>query len=336
MQRGRAPRVSSSPSILLLAGHSSSNNRGSKHRTGYQRDGIGLRPALRVESTSTLRRHRHANQIQLDPRRAAALIPGEFRLGPSIAPCRAMAMNRDIFTEDHHLFREQVRRFVENEVAPKIPGWNASGSCDRDVWLRMGAEGFLGANAPALYGGAGADFLFDAIVVEELARARAHALMMSLHSGVCLPYLTSFGTEAQKRRYVPAAIRGEILLGIAMTEPATGSDLAAVQTTARRDGDHYVVNGSKMFISHGQAGDLFIVVAKTDPTAKPAHRGISLILVEGDSPGFVRGRQLDQLGLRGQDTSEIFFEDCRVPVANLLGGEEGRGLMMLSEKLLQA
>ena len=244
-------------------------------------------------------------------------------------------MNRDIFTEDHHLFREQVRRFVENEVAPKIPGWNASGSCDRDVWLRMGAEGFLGANAPVEYGGAGADFLYDAIVVEELARTRAHALMMSLHSGVCLPYLTSFGTEAQKRRYVPGAIRGEILLGIAMTEPATGSDLAAVQTTARRDGDHYVVNGSKMFISHGQAGDLFIVVAKTDPTAKPAHRGISLILVEGDSPGFVRGRKLDKLGLRGQDTSEIFFEDCRVPVANLLGGEEGRGFMMLMEKLQQ-
>jgi len=244
-------------------------------------------------------------------------------------------MKRDIFDEEHDLFRAQLRRFVEREVEPAIPAWNARGTCDRAIWRRMGEEGFLGANAPVEYGGAGADFLYDAIVVEELARARAHALMMSLHSGVCLPYLTTFGTDDQKRRYVPGAVSGELLLGIAMTEPGTGSDLAAIETTARRDGDHYVLNGSKMFISHGQIGDLFIVVAKTDPTAKPAHRGISLLLVEADAPGFVRGRKLDKLGLRGQDTSEIFFEDCRVPVGNILGGEEGRGFAMLMEKLQQ-
>ncbi len=244
-------------------------------------------------------------------------------------------MKREIFSEEHDLFRDQVRRFVEKEVEPKVPQWDSRGGCDRETWLRMGEAGFLGASVPVEYAGAAADFLYDAIVVEELARVRAHALMMSLHSGVCMPYLTSFGTEEQKCRYVPGAVRGEILLGIAMTEPGTGSDLAAIETTARRDGDAYVLNGSKMFISHGQAGDLFIVVAKTDPKAEPAHKGISLLLVEADSLGFVRGRKLDKLGLPGQDTSEIFFEDCRVPAANVLGGVEGRGFAMLMQKLQQ-
>ena len=243
-------------------------------------------------------------------------------------------MRRDLFSEEHELFRAQFRRFVEKEVEPKVPEWNARGMSDRETWRRAGAEGFLGANQPVEYGGAGGDFLYDAIVMEELARVRAHALMVSLHSDICLPYVVSFGSEEQKRRYVPGAIAGEILLGIAMTEPGTGSDLANVQTRAIRDGDHYVLNGAKTFISNGQIGDLFIVVAKTDPEAKPPHKGISLILVEASSPGFVRGRKLDKLGLRGQDTSELFFQDCRVPVANRLGGE-GQGFRMLMEKLQQ-
>src|SRR5262249_53774437 len=184
------------------------------------------------------------------------------------------------------------------------------------------------------YGGAGGDFLYDAIIMEELADVRAHALMISLHSDIILPYLTAYGNEEQKRRYVPGAIRGEILLGIAMTEPGTGSDLANVQTRARREGDHYVINGAKTFISNGQIGDLFIVVCRTDPDADPPHRGISLILVEASTPGFVKGRKLDKLGLRGQDTSELAFEDCRVPVSNLLG-REGQGFVMLMEKLQQ-
>jgi acyl-CoA dehydrogenase len=243
-------------------------------------------------------------------------------------------MQRGIFSQEHELFRAQFRRFAEKEIEPKIAGWNARGMSDRETWRRCGEEGFLGANQPEAYGGAGGDFLYDAIVMEELARLRAHALMISLHSDICLPYLTSYGSDDQKQRYLPGAIAGTILLGIAMTEPGTGSDLANVQTKAIREGDHYVLNGSKTFISNGQIGDLFIVVAKTNPDAKPPHRGISLLLVDATAPGFVRGRRLDKVGLKGQDTSELFFQDCRVPACNLLGGE-GQGFRMLMEKLQQ-
>lgn len=243
-------------------------------------------------------------------------------------------MHRDVFGADHDLFREQFRRFAEKEIAPKVVDWNARGMSDRETWRRAGAAGFLGANAPAEYGGAGGDFLYDAIIMEEMAWIRAHAMMISLHSDICMPYITTYGSEAQKKKYLPGAISGDILLGIAMTEPGTGSDLANVQTKAIRHGDHYVLNGAKMFISNGQIGDLFIVVAKTDPHAKPPHKGVSLLLVEANSPGFVRGRKLDKLGLRGQDTSELAFEDCIVPVENLLG-QEGQGFKMLMEKLQQ-
>jgi len=243
-------------------------------------------------------------------------------------------MRRDIFSQEHELFRAQFRRFAEKEIEPKIAGWNTRGMSDRETWRRCGEEGFLGANQPEVYGGAGADFLYDAIVMEELARLRAHALMVSLHSDICMPYITTYGNDDQKQRYLPGAIAGTILLGIAMTEPGTGSDLANVQTKALRDGEHYVLNGSKTFISNGQIGDLFIVVAKTNPDAQPAHRGISLILVEAATKGFVRGRKLDKVGLKGQDTSELFFQDCRVPVSNLLG-REGEGFRMLMEKLQQ-
>ncbi|MBI4514729.1 MAG: acyl-CoA dehydrogenase family protein [Deltaproteobacteria bacterium] len=243
-------------------------------------------------------------------------------------------MRRDIFTPEHDLFREQFRRFAAKEIAPKIDDWSARGMSDRESWRRAGAEGFLGANAPAEYGGAGADFLYDAIIMEEMAWLRAHGMMISLHSDICMPYITTYGSNEQKRKYLPGAISGELILGIAMTEPGTGSDLANVQTKAIRQGDHYVLNGSKTFISNGQIADLFIVVAKTDPNANPPHKGVSLLLVEADSPGFVRGRKLDKLGLRGQDTSELAFEDCVVPVANRLG-EEGQGFKMLMEKLQQ-
>jgi acyl-CoA dehydrogenase len=243
-------------------------------------------------------------------------------------------MRRTIFDDDHELFREQVRRFVEAEVAPKVAEWNAAGTSDRETWRKAGAAGLLGAGAPEEYGGSGGTFLHDAIVMEEFARARGHAMMMSLHSDICLPYLLHYGTPEQKERWAPGATRGEVLLGIAMTEPEAGSDLQAIQTRAVRDGDDYVINGSKTFISNGQIGDLFIVVVKTDPDARPGRKGMSLVLVPADSPGFVRGRKLDKLGLRGQDTSELFFEDCRVPVEYLLG-DEGRGFYMLMEQLQQ-
>ena len=195
-------------------------------------------------------------------------------------------MHREIFDQDHELFRGQVKRFLEKEVVPKISHWNETGICDRETWRRLGAQGLVAPSAPVEYGGSGADFLYDAIVIEELAYVRAHALMVSLHSGVCLPYIATFGSEEQKRKYLPGAVSGEILLGICMSEPAAGSDLQNIRTTAVRDGDDYVLNGSKTFISHGQLGDLFIVAAKTDPKAAPAHTGISLILVEATAPGF--------------------------------------------------
>src|SRR5258705_840064 len=243
-------------------------------------------------------------------------------------------MRRDVFAEEHELFRRQVRKFVDKEIVPKVEEWNARGTSDRASWKRAGSEGFLGVCAPAEHGGSGADFLYAAIVNEEMSRARAHAMMISLHADIVMPYIMEYGSEEQKRRWLPGTISGDVVLGIAMTEPGTGSDLANVQTTARRDGDHYVLNGAKTFISNGQIGDLFVVVAKTNPQAVPPHSGISLVLVEADTPGFVRGKKLDKLGLRGQDTSELYFEDCRVPVSNLLG-REGQGFKMLMQKLQQ-
>lgn len=243
-------------------------------------------------------------------------------------------MQREIFGEEHELFRAQFRRFARSEIAPKIAEWNAAGKSDRETWRQMGQAGYLGPAMPERYGGGGGDFRHAAIVVEELADLRAHALQTSLHSDICMPYLLHYGSDAQKERFLRPAISGECLLAIAMTEPGTGSDLAAVKTRAVRDGDEYVISGAKTFISNGQNCDLVIVVAKTDIDARPPHRGISLILVETDRPGFERGRKLDKLGLRGQDTSELFFHDCRVPVANLLG-EEGRGFAYLMNQLQQ-
>ena len=243
-------------------------------------------------------------------------------------------MQREIFSEEHDLLREQFRRFAQKEIEPKVAEWNANRTSDRESWRRMGEEGFLGACAPEEYGGAGGDFLYDAVIMEELAWYRAHAVMMSLHSSICMPYIIHYGNAEQKQKYLPGTITGEILLGIAMTEPGTGSDLANIQTSALRDGDHYVLNGSKTFISNGQIGDLFIVVAKTDPQAVPPHSGISLLLIEADTPGFVRGRKLEKLGLPGQDTSELFFQDCRVPAQNLLG-QEGQGFKLLMQQLQQ-
>lgn len=243
-------------------------------------------------------------------------------------------MRRDVFSQEHELFRDQFRRFAEREIVPRIDDWNARGMSDRESWRKMGEAGFLGAHAPAEYGGGGADFLYDAIVMEEMSLLRAHGLMMSLHSDICMPYLVHYGSEAQKKKYLPGAISGETILGIAMTEPGTGSDLANVQTRARRDGDQWVLDGSKIFISNGQIGDLFVVVAKSDPKANPPHKGMSLFLVEAGTPGFTKGRKLDKLGLRGQDTSELAFEECRIPADNLLG-REGEGFRMLMEQLQQ-
>ncbi len=243
-------------------------------------------------------------------------------------------MRRTIFSDEHEHFRAEFRRFAEAEIAPHLEAWNESGVSDRAVWKKMGEAGFLGANQPEEYGGGGVDFLFDAIIIEELADLRAHAMQSSLHADICMPYLTTYATEDQKQRWLVPAIAGDCLLAIAMTEPSTGSDLAAISTKAIRDGDEYVLNGSKTFISCGQNADLVIVVAKTEPNASPPHDGMSLILVEAGTPGFEKGRNLKKLGLKGQDTSELSFSDCRVPVRNLLG-KEGHGFKMLMAKLQQ-
>lgn len=245
-----------------------------------------------------------------------------------------LIMKRTIYSEEHDIFRAGFRRFAEKEIVPRIDGWNAAGITDRETWRAVGDAGYLGAAVPEAYGGAGGDFLFDAILIEEAGRIRAHPLMLSLHSDIVLPYFLDFGTEEQKTRWVPGCVRGETILAIGMTEPGTGSDLANIRTTARRDGDSYILNGSKTFISNGQLADLVVVVCKTDPEIEPGHKGISLIVVEAGSPGFSRGRNLEKLGLKGQDTSELHFEDCRVPAANLLG-QEGRGFYHLMQQLQQ-
>ena len=243
-------------------------------------------------------------------------------------------MRRDVFGEEHELFRRQFRRFAESELAPKVAQWNSDGVTDRETWRSMGEAGYLGVNVSEAYGGGGGDFLYSAIVLEEIVRVRAWALQVAVHSDTSIPYLTRFGSDAQKARYLPRAVRGECLIALALTEPGAGSDLASIQTRAIRDGDHYVLNGSKTFISHGQSCDLVILAAKTDPDASPPHRGISLLLLDADTPGFQRGRNLEKLGFKGQDTSELFFDNCRVPLANRLG-EEGAGFKLLMSGLQQ-
>ena len=245
-----------------------------------------------------------------------------------------MYMRREIFSDEHDHFRSEFRRFAEAEIVPHLEDWNQRGFSSKDAWRKMGASGYLGANAPEEYGGAGAGFLFEVIVMEELADLRAHALQTSVHSGICMPYLIHYGNPDQKKKYLSDAIEGSRVLAIAMTEPGTGSDLANVQTRAIREGDEYVINGAKTFISNGQNCGLVFVVARTDPEADPPHSGISLIMVEAETAGFEKGRNLKKLGLKGQDTSELFFNDCRVPVENRLG-EEGQGFKMLMAQLQQ-
>jgi len=235
-------------------------------------------------------------------------------------------MRRDIFSEEHEMFRVQVRRFVENELVPKIESWNRDGMSDRESWRKMGEAGFLGANAPAEYGGAGGDFLYDAIVIEELSRVRAHGLMMGLHSDIIMPYIATYGTEDLKRRYLAPAISGETILAIAMTEPGTGSDLAGMSTTAVLDGDHYVLNGQKVWTSmaHVAAWGFFLV--RTDPTVAK-HKGITFLLLDMKSPGLTI-RPLRQITGEAE-FNEVFLENVRVPVTNVVGKvNEGWGVAL--------
>ena len=239
----------------------------------------------------------------------------------------------DIYSDDHKMFRRAFVKFVEKELSPHIEEWEAQREIPHWVWRRMGEQGYLCPWLEEKYGGSGADFGFSAIINEELARAGV-GIGMGLHSDIIAPYIQTFGTEKQKSDWLPACARGEKISAIAMTEPQAGSDLHGMKATAVRDGDEYIINGSKTFISNGILADLVIVAVKTETVGIPAGKGISLIVVEDGTPGFIKGKKMNKLGMHSQDTAELFFDNCRVPVSNRLG-EEGKGFAYLMEKLQQ-
>jgi len=244
-------------------------------------------------------------------------------------------MKRTLFDPEHDQFRASVRQFLAKEVEPRSEEFERAGIVDRDIFVKAGEAGFLGFAVPEEHGGGGVrDFRYNVVLGEETQAAglASVGLGLTLHTDICQPYFLDLTTEEQKARWLPGIASGELITAVAMTEPGTGSDLAGIAATAVRDGDHYVVNGSKTFITNGINADLVITAVKTDPTQR--HSGMSLVVVEGGTPGFERGRNLDKLGLHGQDTAELFFTDVRVPVANLLG-TEGQGFRHLSQKLAQ-
>jgi acyl-CoA dehydrogenase len=237
-------------------------------------------------------------------------------------------------SEDLVLLEEQARRFMAAELVPHVERWHEHGIMDREVWNKLGAAGLLCAGIPEEYGGAGGTFAHETVINREFALAGLDAIGAPLHSGIVAPYIHRYGTEEQKRRWLPKLATGELVSAIAMSEPGTGSDLQGVRTTAKKAGNGYVLNGSKTFITNGQHANLIVVVAKTDPTA--GHKGISLMVVEtDDAQGFRRGRKLKKLGLDWADTSELFFEDVKLPAEALLGAEEGQGFIQLMTELPQ-
>ena len=243
-------------------------------------------------------------------------------------------IERSLFNADHEAFRDSFRRFVEKEITPFHEAWEEQGYVDREVWRKAGENGFLCMTMPEEYGGSGADRLYSVAQMEEIAQAGVTGIGYGLHSEIVAPYILHYGTEEQKRRYLPQLAGGEMVGAIAMSEPAAGSDLQGVKTTAIRQADgSYLLNGSKTFITNGWHADLVIVVAKTDPAA--GAKGTSLLLVEQGMAGFSKGKRLKKMGMKAQDTSELFFDNVKVPAENLLGGQafEGRGFICLMEQL---
>ncbi len=244
-------------------------------------------------------------------------------------------MGRRLFSDEHEMLRKSIRAFVEKEVTPHVREWEDAGRIPRSLWRRLGELGFLGLEFPTEYGGGGGDVLSSVVLGEEMARCRSGGVAFSVlvHTDMSSPWLTRFGTDAQKRRYLPRIIAGELVCALAITEPGTGSDMAALATRAERRGDHYVLTGSKMFITNGVYGDLYFVAARTAPgTPGRRHDGLSMFLVERGLPGFAVSRKLDKMGMRASDTAELTFQDCPVPAENLLG-VEGRGFQQLAAGL---
>jgi acyl-CoA dehydrogenase len=241
-------------------------------------------------------------------------------------------MNRTLFNSDHEIFRESVRRFVQIELVPHHGEWEIAKRVPREVWRKAGDAGLLCCNVPPEYGGAGADWLYNVIVIEELARAGITGPGFAVHSEMVAPYVLAWGSEELKKEWLPKMVDGSAIGAIAMTEPGAGSDLKALRTRAERNGDDYLINGQKTYISNGQNCDFVLLACKTDPDA--GAKGVSIVLTEASRPGFERGRNLEKIGMKAQDTSELFFSNVKVPVRNILG-KEGQGFRMLMTKLAQ-
>ncbi|OLO36361.1 acyl-CoA dehydrogenase [Alkalihalophilus pseudofirmus] len=246
-------------------------------------------------------------------------------------------MSKPYLTEEHEIFRKSLRKYLEKEVIPFFEEWEEARQVPKTYWKQLGEQGFLCPWLDEKYGGINADFGYSVVFSEELEKVCTGIGGPGLHNDIVMPYINSFGSEDQKARWLPRSLTGDMISSIAMTEPGTGSDLAAIKTTAVRDGDHYVINGEKTFITNGYSTNFIVVVCKTDPKANPPHKGISLIIVDtidGEVPGFRKGKKLRKVGQHTADTAELIFEDVRVPVENLLG-EEGKGFYYLMEKLQQ-
>lgn len=242
-------------------------------------------------------------------------------------------MNIITYTAEHNIFRDSLRKFLDKEIVPHVEEWEEAGIVPRSAWKKMGEQGFLCTDVPEEYGGAGGDFLYSVIVCEELVKSNFSGLAASLHSDVCVPYISSFASEEQKRKYLPGCVSGDIITSVAMTEPNAGSDLAAMKTTAAEDGDYIVLNGQKTFISNGINCDLAIVAAR-DPAVQQQHQAVDLYIVEAGTPGFEKGKQIKKIGWHSQDTAELYFTDCRIPKKNRLG-DKGSGFIKLMMKLQQ-
>ena len=241
-------------------------------------------------------------------------------------------IKRELFLEEHEAFRETVRRFIDKEIAPYHAQWEHDGIVPRELWHKAGAAGLLCCTIPEAYGGLGLDYLFDVVVFEEMARSGFTGPGFLIHCDLVATYIKSFGTEAQKKQWLPKMVAGEAIGSLGMTEPHAGSDLKAIRTRAAKDGDDYVISGQKVFISNGQLCDVIVLATKTDSSA--GAKGVTLFLVDTSLPGFRRGKNLSKLGMKAQDTSELFFDEVRVPASAMLG-EEGKGFELMMTKLAQ-